>query len=385
VPVQLAYQVLFAVFAFVLGSCIGSFLNVCIYRMPLNLSVNEPKRSFCPSCKYQIPWTSNLPLITWLVQGGKCKNCQAPISIRYFLVELLTGLLFLATWWRVASTSAVPSDWARFFPLAVFISLIVVATFIDFEHFIIPDEITWGGAVAGILFSLAIPQLHGEPLGDWMSHLRAGGWALAGAVIGFVLLWLVSVFGKAAFGRKTAKYDPPAPFTWTHDQEKEVAKLKIGEEEQAWEEYFTNEKDVLEMKCTRFVYEGKTYENQTVQLQYQVLHLDGSTHDLNKAKFFTGNVSELTFRRDAMGFGDVKFIACIGAFLGWKSVFFTVMAGSVIGALTATVAIALGKREWSAKIPFGPYLSIGALIWMFAGPELIAWYLDLIAPPEAGF
>src|SRR5688572_27635067 len=102
--------------------------------MPRNLSVNKPKRSFCPSCNYQIPWTSNIPLVTWLVQRGKCRNCSAPIASRYFLVELLTGLLFLATWSRVAATSTGPIDWILFVPLATFVALLVVATFIDFEH-----------------------------------------------------------------------------------------------------------------------------------------------------------------------------------------------------------------------------------------------------------
>jgi leader peptidase (prepilin peptidase)/N-methyltransferase len=382
VQFQFAYQVLFAVFAFVLGACIGSFLNVCIYRMPLNLSVNKPKRSFCPSCKYQIPWTSNLPLITWVAQGGKCKNCGSRISIRYFLVELLTGLLFLATWWRVTTTSAEVNEWLRFLPLAVFVSLLIVATFIDFEHFIIPDEITWGGAVAGIVFSLLVPQLHHQEFGNWMGHLTAGGWALAGAALGFALLWLISVLGKAAFGKKTLKFDPPAAMTWTHDHESDSAKLKVGDDEMLWEELFTNEKDVLVMDCPRFVFEGTTVENESIRTHYLQLHLADQTHDLQKAKFFTGTVRQLTFTRDAMGFGDVKFIACIGAFLGWQAVFFTVMSASVIGALTAGVTILLGKREWSAKIPFGPYLSLGALLWMFSGPELIAWYLKLITPSD---
>ena len=379
---QLAYQVLFASFAFIFGACIGSFLNVCIYRMPLNLSVNEPRRSFCPLCKYQIPWTSNLPLITWLAQRGKCKNCGAPIPIRYFLVELLTGLLFLATWWRVSSTSGASIDLLRFLPLAIFVALLVVATFIDFEHFIIPDEITWGGAAAGVILSAIVPQLHGETFGHWKGHLTAGGWALVGAAVGFTLLWLVSVFGKAAFGKKTLKYDPPAPMAWTHEHEEDSAKFKVGDDEKLWEEMFTTEKDIMEMHCLRFVFEGTTVENQVIRTQYLQLHLDGKNHDLQKAKFFTGTLSQLTFTRDAMGFGDVKFIACIGAFLGWQAVLFTVMAASLIGALTAGVTIAMGKREWSAKIPFGPYLSLGALLWMFAGPELVGWYMGLIAPSE---
>jgi leader peptidase (prepilin peptidase)/N-methyltransferase len=385
VPVQLAYQVLFAGFAFVLGACIGSFLNVCIYRMPRDLSVNEPKRSFCPTCKYQIPWSSNLPLITWLVQRGKCRNCGAPIAARYFLVELLTGLLFLATWWRVTRISVVPVDWAQFVPLAVFVSLLVAATFIDYEHFIIPDEITRGGAAAGIVFSAIVPQLHGYVFGETQGHIYAALWSLFAAALGFALLWLVSVLGKWAFGKKTLKYDPPAEMSWTHDHEKDTAKLKVGEEEMPWEELFTNEKDVLELDCARFVFEEKTVENQLVRTQYLQLHLGAESHDLQKASFFSGVVRKLTFTRDALGFGDVKFIACIGAFLGWRAVLFTVMAASVIGALTAGITIAMGRREWSAKIPLGPYLSIGALVWMFTGPELLGWYLRLITPADPGY
>src|SRR6266851_2231311 len=96
----LPYEYLFAAFAFVLGACIGSFLNVCIYRMPLGLSVNEPKRSFCPHCKNPISWRHNLPLISWLWLRGKCAKCGAPIAFRYFGVELLTAALFLAVWLR---------------------------------------------------------------------------------------------------------------------------------------------------------------------------------------------------------------------------------------------------------------------------------------------
>ena len=88
-------------FSGLLGLVVGSFLNVCIYRMPLGLSVNEPKRSFCPGCKYQIPLHHNVPLLTWLILRGKCANCGTRISFRYFGVELLTGLLFLAVWWKV--------------------------------------------------------------------------------------------------------------------------------------------------------------------------------------------------------------------------------------------------------------------------------------------
>ena len=153
------YELLFQVFAFVLGAAIGSFLNVCIYRLPLGMSVNEPKRSFCPSCKAQIPWYRNLPLVSWLTLRGKCASCGARISFRYLGVELLTGLLFLAVWVKLMRGPETP--WLLAPAYWILVALLVVATFIDFEHFIIPDEITWGGAVAGAALSYLLPPLMG--------------------------------------------------------------------------------------------------------------------------------------------------------------------------------------------------------------------------------
>src|SRR5438445_6513260 len=144
-------DLLFSIFAFVLGACVGSFLNVCIYRLPLNLSVNQPRRSFCPSCKRQIPWHQNLPLVSWLTLRGRCTNCGVPIAFRYFVVELVTAFCFLVIW------KAFP--WPIAVAYWVFIALVITATFIDFEHFIIPDEITIGGTVAGLIASIAVPHL----------------------------------------------------------------------------------------------------------------------------------------------------------------------------------------------------------------------------------
>src|SRR5437879_11019686 len=131
---QMNDDLLFSIFAFVLGACVGSFLNVCIYRLPLNLSVNEPRRSFCPSCKRQIPWHQNLPLVSWLALRGRCANCGTRIAFRYFAVELVTALLFLAIWERF--------PWQVAIAYWIFVCLLIVGTFIDFEHFIIPCSVT---------------------------------------------------------------------------------------------------------------------------------------------------------------------------------------------------------------------------------------------------
>src|ERR1051325_307181 len=119
---------------FALGSIVGSFLNVCIYRMPRGESIVAPA-SHCPRCNYAIPWYLNIPLVTWLMLGGKCRNCGAPISIRYLAVELLTAVLFLSCWLAFGRQSPL---------LALVYSLVLagflVAAFIDFEHFILPGE-----------------------------------------------------------------------------------------------------------------------------------------------------------------------------------------------------------------------------------------------------
>ena len=189
---EMNYDFLFSIFAFVLGACVGSFLNVCIYRLPLNLSVNHPRRSFCPSCKTQIPWHQNLPLVSWLALRGRCANCGARIAFRYFAVELLTAFLFLLIW------KAFP--WPIAIAYWVFIALVIAATFIDFEHFIIPDEITIGGTVAGLIASIAVPQLMVTD-----RRLTALLISTGSAALGYALLWLVLEGGKLVFASSESK------------------------------------------------------------------------------------------------------------------------------------------------------------------------------------
>ncbi len=374
--VPLVYEYLFAGFAFVLGAVVGSFLNVCIYRMPLNLSVNNPRRSFCPHCKNQIPWYQNLPLLSWALLRGKCVKCKAPIAFRYFGVELLGGLLFLAIWCKCWSSG----QWFLALPLWILMGLLIVATFIDFDYFIIPDEITWGGTVAGILLSFLIPPMMGEE-----THLKSGLWSIIGAAAGYFTLWGVVELGKLAFGKKRLSLDPAQAFAWKRDGED--ADFQVGGEKMRWSDLFSRESDQLSIQCTKAEIAGVQHGETTLTFHYNRLTVgeksasDGqSTLELEKLDSLSGVATEIVIPREAMGFGDVKFIAAIGAFLGWKAVFFTVMAASVSGAVLGILAIVLGKREWSAKIPFGPYLALGAVLWVFAGPELLQWYLNFIAP-----
>lgn len=360
----LYYEYVFAAFAFLFGSIVGSFLNVCIYRMPLELSVNDPKRSFCPHCKELIPWYRNLPILSWVLLRGRCAVCKQPISIRYWLVELLTGTLFLWVWLRFPWDVAI-AYW-------VFGSLLIAATFIDFDHFIIPDEITWGGTAAGLVLSFVFPKLMGEEV-----RMMSVAWSLLGATTGFAILWMVVELGKKAFGKKKIVLEKTEPFVW--ERHGDDAELRIGEEVLQWSELFSRESDQLLLTCTGATADGKPIREGTLTFHYNRLLADGQEWALEKLEVIKGNGSELVIPREAMGFGDVKFIAAIGAFLGWKAVLFTIFSASVIGALVGVATIAMGKREWSAKIPFGPYLSLGALIWVATGEPLLTWYWQLMA------
>ncbi|HWB61647.1 MAG TPA: prepilin peptidase [Chthoniobacteraceae bacterium] len=357
------YEIFFDVFAFVLGATVGSFLNVCIYRLPLGLSVNEPKRSFCPSCKYQIPFSKNIPLISWLALGGKCANCGSRISIRYFGVELLTALLFLAVWLKCTA----PGQLVFAFPYWILTSLLITATFIDFEHMIIPDEITKGGVVAGIILSAVFPALMRTG-----SHWQAPLWSALGAAAGYFSLWGVVEFGKIAFGKKKIALKQAESFSW--ERKGEDAELKIGEETHLWSETFARESDRFVLQCPEFDLDGKHYTDANLQFYHDRVVVGETEHKLETLAPFSGKVTAIIIPREAMGFGDVKFLAAIGAFLGWQAVFFTIASASIIGALVGSVFIVFKRR--SVPIPFGPYLAAGALIWMFAGWDIIHWYLN---------
>src|SRR5437868_6077566 len=357
------YDVLLSIFAFVFGACVGSFLNVCIYRLPLNLSVNQPRRSFCPSCKTQIPWHQNLPLVSWLVLRGRCAHCGARIAFRYFAVELLTALFFLIVWkafpWQIAV-----AYW-------VFIALVIAATFIDFEHFIIPDELTIGGTIAGLIASTAVPQLMNADRRLMALLISAGS-----AALGYALLWLVLEGGKIVFGKKRIRLEKPTAFSWTRHGDD--ADFVVGDEKSLWSDFFAREKDQLLLHCARAKIGEQEFASVILRFHYNRLQIGSDTFDLDHLDEISGIANEVEIPREAMGRGDLKFLACIGAFLGWRAVLFAIFAGSLYGSIIGLITLILGKRVWSLKLPFGPYLALGAITWMFFGDAVVRWYQTLL-------
>ena len=264
-----ALRVYFDLIVFVFGAVAGSFLNVCIHRMPREESIVNPP-SHCPKCNQRIRWRDNIPLVSWLVLGGKCRHCAAPISPRYLFIELLTASLFLAVWLKYEFLWVSPIYW-------ILVSGLIVATFIDFEHYIIPNEITYGGIVVGLAVSLLCPSLHeAETVGA--SVLRS----LTGGLTGGVTLLAIAFAG------------------------------------------------------------------------------------------------EKLFKKEAMGMGDVKLIAAIGAFLGWQATLFTIFASSVIGGVIGVTLVVSSKKGWESRLPYGPYLALGALLWVFVGRAFVNWYFSFL-------
>lgn len=352
-------------FVFLLGACIGSFLNVAIYRLPRDLSVNRPRRSFCPQCRQAIPWHRNLPLVSWIVLRGRCASCGASISLRYFAVELITAAFFLLLW-RTYPPPVAISYW-------VFIALVIAATFIDFEHFIIPDEITVSGTMAGVIASAVVPQLMNTD-----RRLTAFLFAAGSGLIGYVLLWLVLEGGKLVFGKKRIRLETVTPFSWK--RQGEDAEFSVGEEKSLWSEFFARETDELLLHCLSARIAGRELSEITLCFHYNRLEVGGESFSLDDIDEISGTANEIQIPREAMGRGDLKFLACIGAFLGWRAVLFSVFAGSLCGSIIGLVTLLLGKRVWSLKLPFGPYLALGAVTWMFFGNWLVGWYQTLLTP-----
>ena len=253
-------DLLLVAYAALIGACVGSFLNVCIYRWPEGLSVVRP-RSRCQECETPIRWHDNLPVVGWLLLRGRCRTCRTRISIQYPLIELTTASLWVAAvlrhgfGWQALSSG-------------LFFTLLLGIALTDARKYIIPDEFTWGGLVIGLALAFA-------PGG--ISPLQSA----LGAVLGFAILWVIAVLGEAVF------------------------------------------------------------------------------------------------RKPAMGGGDIKMMAMVGAFLGPPGVLLTIFLGALFGSLIfGPISLKTGKL-----VPFGIFLALGAGITEPWGQAIVAWYLSTFLHP----
>jgi len=247
-------------FVFAYGAIIGSFLNVCIARLPEGRSIVRPP-SHCPKCQSPIAWYDNVPILSYLWLAGRCRTCRVRISPLYPAVEILTGALAVALFLRLGPTLA----FAGYFAFA---AALVVITFIDLDHQIIPDVISLPGIALGLAFSLVSPLV--GPRDAILGVLAGGGTLLAVA-------WLY-----------------------------------------------------------------KTLRGQ-----------------------------------EGMGGGDIKLLAMIGAFLGWQSIFVTLFVGSVIGSIIGVIVMLYEGADTKLAIPFGPFLAGGALVYLFFGDRILAFYFGV--------
>lgn len=345
---------------FIFGAIIGSFLNVCIYRIPRGISLIRPARSFCPDCQASIPWRHNIPIFSWFLLRGRCAHCGAPISQRYVIVEMLTAILFATAAWLVP----IPT----WFSVCVILSILVVTTFVDLEFFIIPDVLSKGGIVAGLLLSYLTPELH-----QTSSPLVSIALSLSGAFAGALILFAISELGKLAFGRYEVKLQTPTRFI-LEVLPPDDWQIVIENEPFIWSEHFSRRSDRIMVRAIEVEINGIAYRNIDLTFLHDRLVTVSETIPLEKITSLTGITASAQFPREAMGLGDVKLLAAIGTFVGWQGILFTIAAASFLGAAFGLATIALGKRERSAKIPFGPFLAMGTVIWLFWGETLLSLY-----------
>ena len=237
-------------FAFIFGAAIGSFLNVCIFRLPAKESIIKPP-SQCPYCHHAIRYYDNIPIISFVVLGGRCRDCRSRISWRYPLVELITAVFSSLLFLKFGLS-------LNFFMFFIFTAVLIIITFIDLDHQIIPDILTLPGIPVFFLAAVLLVKV------QWLE-------ALLGLLIGGGVLYMIA-----------------------------------------------------------FSY-------------------------------------ELISKREGMGGGDIKFLAMIGGFLGWKSLIFVLLFSSFSGAIIGIVAMIINKQDMKYAVPFGPFLSAAAVAYVFWG------------------
>lgn len=346
------------------GACVGSFLNVVIYRMPRGMSVNEPRRSFCPQCKAPIPWYLNLPVISYLILRGRTACCGRHYTARYCVVELVCALLFAAIAWYFCTDDIITQVL-----LCVWMAAMLACFCIDWEQMVVLPPLTLIAAGAGVGVSLLSPWFCGEgsePLQGLMS-------SLSGAFGGFLLFRLVALAGKFFFGRKQQAYDAPQEWVLRQAADGDDVELLIGNERLLWSDLFME-------SSNRFTLQAGTessHETGAGELLFTVDSLtlpDGTTLSLEEHDELRGTCRGYSSRKEAMGSGDAWLALAIGALCGWQGVVFALVGGSFIG-IGAAIVARIGR---GTPMPFGPALIAAACIWLFWGTELVAAYLEWV-------
>ena len=345
------------VLSFLTGLVTGSLLGHCIYWLPREGSILKPALSYC-ACQKSVAWRHRIPLLSWLWLRGRCHECGQPISAHYPLVEAITGAFFATASWRFGFPLMIP--------VWIFGAVLIVTTFIDIEFFLIPDVVSKPAIVAGIASSLLFPELHATS-----SRLIAAGLSIMGALIGGGLLFLIGELGKLAFGRYKVVLPEPVPFRF-ENMSTDDAQIVIGSDEFRCSDHFFRKSDRIRIRAEEVMINDQHFRATEFSLYYDHLETAVGAIPLADLHSLQGRTAYAEFPREAMGLGDVKLIAAIGAFTGWSGVLFTIAAASLISALYGIATILLRRRDWSAKIPFGPYLAMGALLWIFFGKEFLS-------------
>lgn len=252
------------------------------------------------------------------------------------------------------------------------ISGMIAATFIDFEHLIIPDQFTIGGIVAGLFCSLLAPGIH--ITFPYLARLSGPGAGLLqgalGLAVGAGLIYAVLRLGKLFLGLRKVSLPPGSRVIFTESS------LQLPAEEIPYEDIFVRKTDAIETPECRVEMVDRCYLNAAIKLRADHLEVGGDAFDPEEVPCLEATPERIAIPREAMGPADVTFMGAIGSFIGWQGVIFSFMASCFIGSIVGCALVVLNRKDWSSRIPYGPYIAVGAVIWIFGGYR----WLSLIFP-----
>lgn len=353
---------LLPLFSALFGACIGSFLNVVIYRLPRGLSVNSPRRSFCPTCKAAIPWYLNLPVISYLMLRGRSACCHTRISPRYCVVEALCAVL-----WAAAACCFDCEPLSTLIPLCAWMSLMLACFCMDWEQMVVIPSLTVGAALCGFFVAFSSPWMVEEGALEAWEGLRV---SLIGGAGGFALFKLVGLCGKVAFGRRRRRFGSPQPWRIAQAADGEDIELTVGEEHLLWSELFMEGSNRLTLLEATESTHPELAGAALVLTPEALLLPDGTRVELEGVESLSGTCGGYRSSREAMGSGDAWLALAIGSLCGWQGVVFALVGGSFIGLGAAAVA----RIGFGRPMPFGPALIAAAVLWLFFGADFVAAY-----------